>query len=202
MPVFTAPEAWYGSTFELTLDLGPESGYRLIAAATALWSHPALRGCYLDADREPSEQRAVRPDDVMHNAPETPLRGLATLPNGTTVACSSHGLRIEGEADQLVFELPLGSLATAYPIGAYPYDDGTPLAWRATLEDWLFGLAQRAWHPGRVRAGTIGAGVAGYFEAADALRAGVPAERWEAYIWPSPAGPQLHPANMPAPLSR
>lgn len=202
MRVFTdPPDAWYGSTFELVLDLGPASGERLLAAATAVWDAPELRGCYLEANKEPAEQCAVRPDDVMHNAPGAHLRGLATLPNGATVACSTYGLCIDGEADQLIVALPLGSLATAYPIGAYPIDDGTPLDWRPELEDWFTALARRAWIPGSVRLGTIGAGTAGFLEAAPVLREGIPAERWEAYLWPGPDGPKVHRANMPAPIS-
>jgi hypothetical protein len=210
MQLFTAPEAWYGSTFELTLDLGrAASADRFLAATDALWSHPLLDGCYLDAEREPAEQARVAPSDILPGlTPDTgvsTLRGVATLPNRARTVCLSTALmfpRDEEGSDQLILALPLGALARAYPIGAYPIDDQTPLDWRPALEDWMTDLASRAWEPGRVRIATIGAGTAPYFQADAVLKHGIPTERWEAYLVAGPNGrPQLHRANMPAPLS-
>src|SRR5688500_15055952 len=152
MQLFTAPEAWYGSTFELTLDLGRgASTDRFLAAADAIWSHPLLEGCYLDAEREPAAQVRVAPSDILPGlTPDegaSPLRGIATLPNGARTVCLSSALmfaRDDDASDQLIFALPLGALARAYPIGAYPIDDQTPLDWRSALEDWMADLASRA----------------------------------------------------------
>lgn len=210
MQLFTAPDAWYGSTFELTLDLGRgASPERFLAAANALWSHPSLDGCYLDPEREPADQTRVAPSDILPGlTPEagvSPLRGVATLPNRSRTACYSSALmfgRDQDGSDQLIFALPLGALARAYPIGAYPFADQTPLDWRPQLEDWMTDLASTAWKPAQVRIATIGSGTAPYFEADAVLKDGIPAERWEAYLVTGPDGcSQLHRANMGAPLS-
>ena len=211
MELFTAPDAWNGGTFELTLYLGRATpAERFFAAAEALWSHPSLDGCYLHTEREPAEQPRVTAAEVLAGlTPDegvSPLRGVATLPNCARIACFSCALMFprDGDtSDELNFVLPLGSLARAYPIGADPFNDGTPLGWRPLLEDWMADLALRVWGPGQVRLATIGDGSAnGDLEPEALLERGVPTERWEAYLAPGPDNrPRLHRANMGAPFS-
>ena len=196
MNIFTAPDAWYGSSFDLTLYL--HKGCDPVTISTRFWSLPIVDGCYLERYREPSDQTRIAPSDVVGNTPEVPLLGVATLPNGSRVACSTFFLGPDHDCSEFLVSLPLGSLASAYQIGAYPIDDGTPLDWRRTLEDWFFAVSAELWSCGVVL-GTIGAGTAGSLDASSVLRGGIPAERWEAFLWPGDP-PTLHRANMPAPI--
>src|SRR5688500_5359960 len=104
MELFTAPDAWHGGTFDLTLYLGCATPVaRFLAAAEALWSHPSLDGCYLDTRREPAEQPRVTPAEIQRGlTPDegvSTLRGVATLPNQARTAYFSCALMFPRDDD-------------------------------------------------------------------------------------------------------
>src|SRR6185436_15411721 len=54
------------------------------------------------------------------------------------------------------FYLPIASLASIYPMGAFPIADGGDLAWRSSLDEWLCAIGQRAFKAAPFRLGLIG----------------------------------------------
>jgi hypothetical protein len=81
--VFTADDAWAGGFYELAIEIGSRSDERLRAALAAIWQHPDLDGCYLERNREPSEQLRRLPASIEGGSHP---RGIARLPNGSRVA--------------------------------------------------------------------------------------------------------------------
>ena len=58
---FTAPDAWSGGYFELSLEFPALDAEAHSRAVNALWRHAALRGCYRSRDIEPDDQAIVAP---------------------------------------------------------------------------------------------------------------------------------------------
>lgn len=181
--VFTSPDAWHGGTYDLALMLGPPSDGRLSAALDAVWSFTDIDGCFERADLEPGEQRrgpAVEPGRDL----QTVLRGTARLPAAVEVACSTIPVREEDGNDWLYFGLPMGSLSRAYPVGAFPWDDGSSLAWREELDGWLRALAGHVASRQQFKLGMVGF-TDGDLEPERALLDGVPERRWVGYLVPN-----------------
>src|SRR2546423_3710775 len=109
--LFTARGAWNGGFYELAIELGPRSTERL--AREVLWASDGLDGCFLFREEEPQDQERISPGAC---SPEGHLYGIATLPNGTRVACSTVAIREDAGTDWLALNLPMGSLQNAYPV--------------------------------------------------------------------------------------
>ena len=136
--MFTEPDTWNGGFFELALELGPRNDQRLRDAVSVLWKHPTLAGCYLDRDKEPGQQKRLEPAS---QALECNLYGVAMTPAGKEVACRSLPIRFDDGIDWLYLVVPLGSLGTADPVGAYPFDDGeTSMDWIIPVSEWFRGF--------------------------------------------------------------
>lgn len=195
--LFTHPGAWTGSYYELAVDLGPVDDARLERALVALWSHSDLAGCCLNRDREPSEQASVSPGSV---EPQSPLYGVVTLGTLGQVACATFVVREEGGSDWVYFAMPMGSLATVLPVGTFPFDDGSDLAWRSVVDDWLCRLAEHLFTTVRFRVGLVGS-VDGLDGATDELLdRGAPKERWAGYLMPSGEALRWYPPTEGAPF--
>jgi hypothetical protein len=181
--LFTAVEAWYGGFYELALEIGSRSDDRLQSALTALWKHPDLDGCYLDRSCEPSEQPRTSEFGL---ASGTHLLGLASLPNGSRVACGSCLIREDDGPDWLDFYLPSGSLGTAYPIGPYPFgaEPDWHGPWQYEVEDWLADIGLWIARSALFDLGLIGFEVSGQLYAAEIAEKGIPDERRIGYLWP------------------
>ena len=195
--LFTAADAWFGGFYELALEIGPRSDDRLRAALLALWAHSDLDGCYLDRCREPRDQPRT-PPKLFDDGWGSHLLGVAHLPNGQRVACGSClVLESNDGPDWLVFYLPMGSLATAYPAGAFPFgtEADWPGPWRFDVEDWLAGVGQCVARAASFRLGLIGFEVSGGTYAADITAKGVPTERFVGYLWPSDGSVAYHRRN-------
>ena len=158
---FTSEDVWTGGGYELALELGPRSDERLQAALQAIWEEPFLQGCYLRLDVEPEQQSRLAPSlEALESS--GPLRGLATLPNGKRVACATCAVREEEGSDWLDLFLPLGSLGSAYAVGAFPFDDSSrSREWREPLDGWLTSLGQRVFARVPYALGLIGFEVSG-----------------------------------------
>ena len=198
--LFTASDAWRGGAYELAMQLGPTDDARLRSATEALWSFPALEGCYLEIDVEPSAQRRILLSEGPVDLDEC-LRGRASLPSGHGVACSTVAVRPEGEADWLFFGLSMGSLAKAYPVGAFPIEDGTSLAWREAIDGWLKSLAAHVHERVGFQLGLVGWTDGAQDTAASIAANGVPEDRWFGYLLPDRDRLVWHPPNQGAPMS-
>ncbi len=107
---FTKDDIWYGGFYELAIEVGSNSDEQISAVLQAIWTHPALEGCYLDRSKEPHEQQRVTSaqaplESGMH------LQGLALLPNGHRIACGTCLIREDDGSDWVDFYLPMGALA-------------------------------------------------------------------------------------------
>lgn len=195
--IFTKPEAWAGFSYELAVELGPVDDARLERALRIIWSHADLDGCYLERDREPAEQVAVRPAGDLPL--EAILRGLASLGPRAPVACSTIPVREEGGSDWVYFSLPMGSLRTVFPVYGFPVDDGSDLSWRSTVDHWLCRLARHLFDTVKFRLGLVGC-IDGLEIGADELLVeGVPDERWVGYLVPSGDALTWYPPTEGAP---
>ncbi len=168
--IFTQPDTWSGGYYELAILLAPDT---LARAVTALWSFADLEGCYTDRDREPTDQPRV-PPDAQHD-----LFGVARI-GAARVACRSLAIRYEGGDDWLHFMLPLGSLGTAFPVRAYPFDDGSSLAWRDEVDAWLCTIARHVHAQMPFSRAVVGWDVGAGDEVA--TRSEVPEERSNGYL--------------------
>lgn len=180
--LFTADDAWNGGFYELALEIGHRSDQRLLAALIALWKHANLDGCFLDRSREPSEQ--PRTSEFCLEGGSHRL-GVASLPNGSQVACGSFLVREDDGPDWLGFYLPMGSLATAYPVGAFPFGTEAERPWRYEIEDWLAEIGLEIAESASYQLGIIGHEVSGYTYASDIASTGIPDVRSVGYLWPT-----------------
>ena len=190
-PLFTRPETWTGGSYELGLEYGPLESVQVRGVLTRLWSHPSLCGCYLDHTREPGDQPRVSPAEA---DPDHVLRGIATLPNGAVSSCDSSVLVWE-DSTWVYFGTPVGALGYAYPVGAYPFDDGRPLDWRTPLDAWLLDVAASVFEEHPFRLGLVGWLDPVETSAAEVADAGVPDRRWEGYVVPVGGRLTWHPPN-------
>lgn len=194
-PLFTADDVWFGGLYELALELGPRSDDRLRNALRSLWSHPDLRGCFLDRNKEPDDQSQVSPDCIEDG---THLQGVARLPNGASVACGSCVIReVDDGSDWLDFYLPMGSLSTAYPVGGFPFieDSACDAPWRQVMEDWLASIGGWVAESSSFALGLIGFEVSGHQHAIDLVKGGIPTQRYMAYLWPAGGKVAYYPRN-------
>lgn len=182
--LFTVEGAWYGGFYELALEIGPRSDERLLAALTALWKFSDLDGCYLDRSREPADQPRS-PDYCLETGSHS--LGVASLPNGARVVCGSCLVREDEGPDWLDFYLPMGSLATAYPVAGFPFGSAAdwPGPWRYEVEDWLARIGMWITQSASFRLGIIGHEVSGHVYSSEIASNGIPDERYIGYLWPT-----------------
>ena len=55
-PLFTVPDIWSGTSYELALEYLGGSDDAVRRALSALWASPSLDGCYPKNDTEPNGQ--------------------------------------------------------------------------------------------------------------------------------------------------
>lgn len=189
--LFTAPDAWSGGDFDLLLLLGNVSEATTRDLLDRLWSHRTLQGCWLDRDVEPEDQSRVAAGDSKHELVAF-LHGGATLPNGTQCNCRS----VVGNDDDgtwLNLGIPLGGLAQSYSVGAYPFDDGSDLAWVVFVSEWLVDIARSVFARCPFEWGLVG------FEVTDELgvrKSDIPGERWIGYLRNESGRLAWYPPNM------
>jgi len=196
-----ASSAWHGADFELSIEFANHSNTRLQKALVTLWSHPTLDGCYKRRKIDPWKQPRLDPADS-DNLQKGELLGVATLPNGRQAACRSNVvIGNEEVADLLYFGVPMASLGYSYPVGAYPIDDGAPLDWRESINEWLRDIGEVIYANVKYRLGLVGHDVGGLLEADEFEVDGIPDQRWEGYLWPEGEELMWFPPNMGAPMT-
>lgn len=213
---FTAPEAWSGEgNHTLSLRYPGTSTERLQAARDALWTFPGLEGCWRRNDREPSA--ASRITCTWGLALGKPLFGIAHLPGTEGVACGAlahaprpahelhcpvceaMGLPPEEPEGWLDLHLPLGGLALAFPIGRYPVADGTSLAWRDLVDEWLRALAAHVHRVAPFDLGILG-WPCGLPHPLPRRPEEIPEDRTVGYLLPAPDGLAWFPPDREAPV--
>lgn len=186
LPQFS-DDVWAGGLFELALEVGDRSTHQLNAAIGALWQHPELIGCFELCDVDPAAQTRRPPELCVDEEWGPSNYGVALMPNGIRIPCTSLVVRETDGPDWLYLSLPMASLALAYDVGGYPIDPGQPTDWLPEVEAWLakvgIWLSERC----NFRLGLIGWEVVCFDgTTADELlqRGGVPERRSIGYLWP------------------
>jgi len=197
--LFTASEVWKGGSYELFIPA--EFGKALCSLLKALWTFPSLEGCYLRQDCEPATQARVQP---CQNGIEQRLYGLVTLPNRSVIPCASHVMDYAGEVDSppahwISFEMTMGALSTAYPVGAYPFGPMDKVSeWKTQVDSFLTELA--TWVHGKVplEFALVGFEVDTATVSLAGVRAnGIPKERDAAILWNDGVALKSYPATRP-----
>ena len=142
MGIFTAPNAWQPSDFELYLPYRVRSAQ----AIARLWRHPSLSGPYGRCDVELDQQPIVAVDDEPQSNPYH-LHGVVRLGDGKRVPCRSSYLVPDEDAPncELSLAIPLGSLARAYTVQGSPYGEANSPEvdrWMRMVEETLMEIAQ------------------------------------------------------------
>ncbi|CAG0928197.1 hypothetical protein TFLX_00793 [Thermoflexales bacterium] len=182
--LFTRDDAWSGGFYELVLELPESSAIGAKNALAQLWSYSSLTGCFLRRDIEPANQPQVSPLDIEN---EGHWYGIATLPNGKTSVCGSFWGDYQASGCWLTWYLPLGSLGTAYPVRAYPFNlktEPSPEPWINEISTWLKDIAISIYPQLRFKLAIIGYEV-DFFEVKAKLNEGIPSQRWESLLIPS-----------------
>ena len=190
--LFTGDDPWSGGFFELALQFERLTPGLQLRAQGALWGHQSLQGAYLHRNIDPSAQPRVDPSSAAGS-----YYGVATTPNGIHLACASFWLGAGNEGAWLSLALPMNSLGRAYPVGAFPFNDGLPLDWREPVMQWLRQVASTVHNVVPIDFGLVGWEPADSRLTASGIRkSGVPSARYEGLLIPE--GPQLswHPPTL------
>lgn len=198
---FTVDEFWTGGYFELALELGDYSDDRLEKALTAIWQHPAVRGCYLQADIEPTEQEQIEP--VRKHVEESMrLYGLLTLPSQQEIVCGTLQIREDDDgSDWMIFYCPSGALHSAYKRAGYTSNDPENVGvWLRNADRWIAGLFAEigmiVYQTIDFKLGLVGREVAGDAYAEEIATSGIPAKRPFGYLWPESGALRYYPENL------
>lgn len=211
---FASRDAWSGGgAHGLALRYARPSLARLTAARDALWTFPGLEGCWRRNDRAPSAASRIR---STYGLPiHRTLYGLALLPGTGGVPCAAHALpplppdddcplcKVFGHEEEptgwVMFGIPFGALGMAYPIGAYPENDGSSLEWRDAVDGWLRRLADHVHQAAPFDAALVGwpDGSPGW---APRRVEEVERDRTAGYLFPGPDGLVWYPPTLGAPI--
>jgi hypothetical protein len=194
--------SWKGGYYELLVCPLADSPEAACSTLKALWTFPSLNGCYLRRDLQPLAQTRVRPCE---SGTTGHLYGLATLPNTNVVVCGSYTTTTDTHKENtgvwhwVVFYLPLGALADAYPLGAYPFAPlGELSKWKPAVDSFLGDIAR--WINGSVpiRLGIVGfeVNVSDLSPESFGLNS-IPKQRNEGILWNNGADLEWYPATRP-----
>ncbi len=183
--LFTFPDIWTGGDIELALELGPPLNSRLIKVMRGIYEHPGFDGLFLDNEQEPSDQAKLKPHSDLIGAEGVLLfYGVLTLSPTQQVPCRLYVTRLETGNDWISIGIPMAGLATVYEVGAYPFDDGSSLEWRAIVYEWLRNFGEELFQDGPFLLGLIGWDITAEVDIKQIEEAGVPIERWFGYLVP------------------
>jgi hypothetical protein len=189
---FTIPGVWAGGHHQLKICLGSPSDARINEALASVWESYLLKGPYQERDEEPPDQPRVSPIDDH-------LFGMAQI-SGSRLPFGAFVIREEDQrgnrlADFVDLYLPLGGLATIYPIGSYSFGSiQAAKTWRPEVDAWFVHFLRGLNRPFAFQIGVVGFEV--QMTAATApgwmstLTAG---ERLDGIILPGNEGVEWHP---------
>ena len=183
---FTHEDSWTGGFYELAIDVGSTMDELVLTVLQAIWSHPALEGCYLDRTREPADQmRLTMTPELLHR---THIQGIARLPDNHFLPCGTCLLRDLGDTTWIDFYIPTGALEWVYPLGGFPFsrqDRNAQRQWQQPLDNWFADLGRYIFEHSAYRFAVIGHEVAAEADAAQISERGIPEQRWMGYLWPT-----------------
>ena len=183
---FTHEDSWTGGFYELAIDVGSTSDEAVLPLLQALWSHPALDGCYLDRTREPADQlRLMMLPELLHH---THLQGIVHLPNNHSFPCGTCLLRELGNTTWIDFYIPTGALERIYPLKGFPLshqDTDAQRQWQQPLDNLFAELGKYVFERAAYRFALIGYEVAAEVDATQIIQIGTPERRWMGYLWPT-----------------
>src|SRR5262249_19121655 len=146
-------ENWYGSFYEISLELGPVGNDALaMQALRALWSQPEVRGPWRERSDFDSE-----PDDAAIEIGKVHLYGCFILDDGSEVGCMSYLIRVDGKSDWLDLSIPTGMLERRVSI-SYPLDTATN-PWMVEFDERLARIGAAIYGMAPFRLGLIGESV-------------------------------------------
>lgn len=187
--LFTVANAWSGGAYELALCYRSGTLTSAQAALRALWADPSVGPCYARCDVEPEDQAALDPAQI---SGLDPCYGVCLLAGAVRVATQSVAVLYDHGPVCVYFGFPMSSLRRAYPVGAYPFDDGSSLAWRAALDEWLRDLGTRVFRAAPFDCALVAhepdESVAEKLEPRD-----IPQRRWEGILVPRDASLEWFP---------
>ncbi len=145
-----------------------------------LWAIPVLNGCFLRIDTEPDKQEKYSPGEIDHQGH---MYGVASLPNGKRSCCGSYWADFENNGCWLSLYIPIGSLASAYDMGAYPFQANEPGTsnWIVEINNWFVNIAKKIHPIAKFEIGIIGFEV-DFFDVEKILATGIPSERWVGFL--------------------
>jgi hypothetical protein len=195
--LFTRPDAWSGGEFGIDIFLGNVDSHYAREFLSALWAWRHIQGCWLDKTKEPGDASRLRPTDIDLDDPPRPgsaLFGLVELPNGCRCPCASDVMNDDGF--WVDFSVPIGSLGRCYPVGAYPFEDGSDPAWVGELSEWFAGMGRGLYGEKPYKAAIIGFLAAALDQDVLAIVSGeVPMKRWHGYLRAESAELKWYPPN-------
>jgi hypothetical protein len=194
MGTFTDGEVWTGGFYELALEYDSGVTNGLVNGLQQLWQLEGLEGCYLDRERDPSEQPRFEFEPSLLASGH--LLGVATLPGGSRIACGTCCVQEPAGSDWLVFYSPMSALGHAYPVGGFPFDRANHESWRTSVDVWLADIGRRVFREAPFRIGLVGFETSGAINAADLVTAGIPDRRHFGLLVPSRDGLTWHRRNQ------
>lgn len=184
---FTAPDAWAGGEFGISMFLGRVDSHYAREFLRALWAWPHIEGCWLDRTKEPDEASRLHPLDIdLDDSPRpgSALFGLVELPNGCRCPCGSIVMD-DDDGFWVEFVMPIASLGRCYPVGAYPFEDGSDLTWVGELSEWLADIGRGLYAEKPFRAAVVGlVTMVENHAVLDIISGEVPSKRWDGYLRP------------------
>jgi hypothetical protein len=193
MHPFQNEQTWTGGSFEILFYLGEKEGLLLLEK---LWSEMGFDGPYIDNKVLPTNQDKLK---VISNIESTNIYGTSIFDN-KTVACSTTTIKDE-DGVWIYFGFPLGGLSEVYDVGAYPFEDGKNHAWTERLAQYLRELAEMFFSDVSFYGAIIGWLTAVEVdELLDAVKSGVPEERWFWYLINDNGKLGWYPQNKQEPL--
>jgi hypothetical protein len=158
---FVCDENWFGSYYELAIELGPTGDdERLRKALEHVWSLPQLRGSWIE-----------RHDYDLHSSPIecrdgiVPSRyGVLRLTPEISVGCVTHTVREPNGSDWLDLCIPTGMLGLCFDV-QYPLDYATN-PWMAQIDRLLAQMAASVFRSISFQLAIIGEEVSGITDAA------------------------------------
>ena len=173
---FTQKENWYGSFYELAIELQTShDNVRLEQALEALWSHPNLSGHWLSIENYgqspdvisiPNEFRFENSSSFIN------LYGLFSIPDiDKQVGCLSTIVRETNGSDWLDFCFPMGMLKRAFSVN-HPLEM-REYPWSVTLDKYLLQMADMIYQKTPFDLAFIGDEVSGLVNKASIISEGI-----------------------------
>jgi hypothetical protein len=195
MHPFLYEQTWSGGSFEILFYLGEKDAILLLEK---LWSKMGFDGPYSDNKILPTNQEKLK---TISNIEGGNLYGTSIIEN-KTVACATTTIKDEDEDGVWIyFGFPLGGLNEVYDVGAYPFEDGKNHVWTEQLAQYLREMAENLFRDVPFDGAIIGWLTAVEVdEVLQAVRSGVPEERWFWYLINDNGKLGWYPQNKQEPL--